>query len=215
MNSMTVLEGIQKLYPNLKHRIEDTSAARFMDVSIGDAGVVIRWEANGKVFINHLPVREDDPANEYSWKSEQEVVDYVTGYFARKTETLPHTETKVGHKCGICRQTIHKQFVARDIEEDIVCSAFCVESSDKELYAFRDASPGTFCVYPCPGCGKAMEDAWSLEHKHARCSECAEAERLNSRTQALRKCRDLLEGSAFKVGAFDALRAEIDKALED
>lgn len=209
-----ILEGIQRQTPNLKSQIGDTKGALSLNVSIGTAGVQIVFQ-DSRATINHLPVRADDPANEVTWDSEQGVIDYVVQYFARKTETLPHTADKVGHKCGVCRQEIRKMFVGRGMEDDIVCSEFCAEVRKEELQEFRDASPGTGCIYPCPGCGKPMDDAWHPDRKMCRCSDCANSDTLNARTQALRKCRDVLESEVFKLEIWDKLRAEIDAALED
>lgn len=225
MNSDTILANIQSQVNNLarngrnplfKSRIEDTKAARFMDVSIqvGDvvAGVTISFTPRGTT-INHLPVDENVPSREYA--TEKAVVDYVVQYFARKTQKLPHAKEEVGHTCGICRRKVEEVSMGRGCEPIYSCSEFCAEVRDKELEEFRNASPGVACNHPCPGCGCIMEyGEWHNKDLEGCCSECAESNRLKKRTEALRKCRDVLEASAFKAKVWDSLRAEIDEALE-
>ena len=54
------------------------------------------------------------------------------------------------------------------------CSQFCASVSDKERAEFLAAKPGEYCVFPCSGCGLALEGEFYPDQPNTmRCSSCS------------------------------------------
>lgn len=71
--------------------------------------------------------------------------------------------------CDVCKRD--------ENEETGFCSNYCatvVAKEQDEFLAIRAANKvGAYCVYPCPGCGTALEGDWASEFMCAPCTDKA------------------------------------------
>lgn len=95
-----------------------------------------------------------------------------------------------------------------------VCSEFCLQATPEEVAAFKAMKPGSFGVYPCPGCGAFMEDTYE-EGDGAMCSSCYSKKRHETRRGLLVEAERLLSlkpsASDAEIDLFSRIRKELER----
>jgi hypothetical protein len=103
-------------------------------------------------------------------------------------------------KCPICKFP----FQYEDESSFRRCSEFCARASEKELEEFKGATPGVFCLYPCPECGGTTEGEWDPA-REIPCFTCGPKVKLRKRAELLKEALPFLPSE---------LRSRVEEAIK-